>query len=51
MSLINAAEKVLEKLLINKIMHNIYSNNVMKRIQYGFTPKGNAADAALAIKE
>ena len=32
-------------------MHNIYSNNLININQYGFTPKGNATDAALAIKE
>jgi len=50
-SLIKAAGKVLEKPLINRIMYNIYSNNLMNPNQYGFTPKGNATDAALAIKE
>jgi len=30
-------------------MHNIYSNNLININQYGFTPKGNATDAALAI--
>jgi len=42
-------KKVLEKLLINRIMH-IYSNTLINPNQYGFTPK-NATDAALAIKE
>jgi hypothetical protein len=32
-------------------MHNIYSNNVMNANQYGFTAKGNATNATLAIKE
>jgi hypothetical protein len=45
------AGKVLEKLLINRIMHHIYSNNLMNPSQYGFTPNKNATDAALAIKE
>jgi len=50
-SLINAAGNVLEKLLINRIMHHIYSNNLMNPNQYGFTAKMYATDAALAIKE
>jgi retron-type reverse transcriptase len=50
-SLINAAGKVLEKLLINRIMHHIYSNNLMNPNQYGFTPRKNTTDAELAIKE
>ena len=49
-SLINAAGKVVEKLLINRVMH-IYINNLMNRNQYGFTPKGNATNATLTIKE
>jgi hypothetical protein len=30
-SLINAAAKVLEKVLFNRIMHHIYSNNLMSK--------------------
>jgi hypothetical protein len=50
-TLINAAGKVLEKLQMKRILHNIYSNNLMNPNQYGFTPKRNATNAALAIKE
>jgi len=32
-------------------MHNVYSNNLMNPNQSGFTPKRNATDAALTIKE
>jgi len=32
-------------------MHHIYSNNLMNPNQYGFTPRKNATDAELAIKE
>jgi hypothetical protein len=39
--LINTAAKVLEKVLINRIMHHIYSNNIMSKSQYGFTPQAN----------
>jgi hypothetical protein len=38
-SLINEAGKVLEKLLINRIMHHTYTNNLLNSNQFGFTPK------------
>ena len=31
--------KVLEKLLINRMMHHLYGNNLMNPNQYGFIPK------------
>ena len=43
--------KVLEKLLINGVMHHLYSNSLMNPNQYGFTPKKNTTDATLAVKE
>ena len=43
--------KVLEKILINRIMHYVYTNNLMNQNQFGFTPKKNAISAALAVKE
>jgi len=43
--------KVLEKILINRIMHQVYSNNLMNYNQFGFTPKKSAIDAGLAVKE
>jgi hypothetical protein len=38
-SLINTATKVLEKVLINRILHHMNSNNLMSKNQYGFTPQ------------
>jgi hypothetical protein len=38
-SLINVGGKVLEKILINRIMHHVYSNNLLNHNQFGFTPK------------
>jgi hypothetical protein len=49
-SLINTAAKVLEKVLINKIMH-MYSNNLMSKNQYGFTPQTSAVDTVMALKD
>jgi hypothetical protein len=50
-SLTNVAGKVLEKLLINRIMHFVYRNELMNRNQYGFTPQKSAIDAAIEVKE
>ena len=50
-SLINTAAKVLEKLLINRIMYHMYSNNVMNNNQYGFTSQTNKVDDVMALKD
>jgi len=50
-SLINVGGKVLEKLLINRIMHNVYTNDLLNHNQFGFTPKKSTTDAAMAVKE
>jgi hypothetical protein len=50
-SLINVGGKVLEKIIINRIMHHAYSNNLLNHNQIGFIPKKSAIDAALAVKE
>jgi len=50
-SLINVGGKVLEKILINRIMHHIHSNDLLNHNQFGFTPKRSAIDVALAVKE
>ena len=49
-NLINVGGKVLEKILINRIMHHVYSN-LLNYKQFGFTPKKSAIDAALTVKE
>jgi len=38
-------------MLINRIMHHNYSNNLLNHNQFGFTPKKSAIDVALAVKE
>jgi len=50
-SLLNVGGKVLEKLLINRINHQIYSNVLMSGNQYGFMPQKSTTDAAMAVKE
>jgi hypothetical protein len=49
-SLINVGGKVLEKILISRIVH-IYSNNLLNQNQYGFTPRKSTTDATLAVKD
>jgi len=50
-SLINTAGKLLEKLLINRINHNLHTNKVPNRNQYGFIPQNSTVDAAMAVKQ
>jgi hypothetical protein len=50
-SLINTASKVLEKVLINKIMYHMYSNNLMGNKQYEFTPQTSKVDDVMALKD
>jgi hypothetical protein len=47
-SSINTASKVLEKVLINRIMD---SNNLMIKQQYGFTPQTSTVDSMMALKD
>ena len=43
--------KVLEKVLINRVMHHLYSNNLLNHNQNGFTPKTSTTGATQAVKE
>ena len=43
--------KVLEKVLVNRISHNIFSHNLMNNKQYGLTPQRNTIGAAMAAKD
>jgi hypothetical protein len=47
-SLLNLGDKVLEKLLIDRINHHLHSNSLLNKNQYGFLPQKNTVDAALA---
>jgi len=49
-SLLNVGGKVLEKLLIDRINHHVYSNNLLNENQYGFIPQRSTVDAAMAAK-
>ena len=50
-SLLDVSAKVLEKLLINRIMHHMYNNNLMNQRQFGFTPQTSTVDAVMSLKE
>ena len=49
-SLINVGGKVIEKLLIIRIMHYLYNKNLMNSNQYGFNPKQSTTDDTLTVK-
>jgi hypothetical protein len=50
-SLLNIGGKLLEKLLINRIMHNIYKIDHINDNQFGFTPQNSTTDAAMAVNQ
>ena len=49
-SLLNVGGKILEKALINRINHNIYSTEFLSKNQYGFIPQTSKIDAIMAVK-
>jgi len=50
MSLLNFGGKVVEKLLINRINHHMYKNELLTDSQYGFTTQKSTTDAAMEEK-
>jgi len=49
-SLLDLGGKVLEKILVNRIYHHVYSQGHMNENQFGFIPQESTIDAAMAIK-
>jgi len=49
-SLLNTEGKILERLLIKRIMHHLYKTDQLNGIQYGFTPQKNTVDAAMEVR-
>jgi hypothetical protein len=49
-SLLYVGGKVLEKLLINRINHQIYSHVLRSGNQFGFMPQKGTTDAAMAVE-
>jgi hypothetical protein len=50
-SLLNIGGKVLEKVLLNRINHHVFSHDLMHTNQYGFTPQKGTIDAAMEVKD
>jgi len=50
-SLLNVAGKVLDRLMIDRIMHHVHSSAGLNRNQYGAIPQRGTVDAAMAVKE
>jgi len=50
-SLLNIGGKVLEKLLINRIVHHLYKTDFLNDNQFGFTPQKSTTDATMAVKK
>jgi len=49
-SLLDIGGKVLEKVLITRINHHVFSQGFMNKNQYGFTPRKGTIDEATAVK-
>jgi len=41
----------LGKILINRIMHHVYTNDLLNHKQLGFPPKNITTDAVMAVKQ
>ena len=50
-SLLNVGGKVLEKLLIDRIKHHIFSRILLNGNQYGFLPQKSTVGGAMAVKD
>jgi hypothetical protein len=50
-SQIDVGGKGLEKILINRTMLHIYSNNILNQNQYGFTTRKSTKDVSLVVKD
>jgi hypothetical protein len=50
-SLLNVGRKVLEKLLISRIMHFLNSKDLLNPNQFGFSTQKSTTDAAMAVKD
>ena len=49
-SLLNVSGKVLDKLMIDRILHHVHSSVGLNSNQYGVTPQKGNLDAAMAVK-
>jgi len=49
-SFLNVAGKVLDRLMIERIMHHVHTSVGLNCNQYGFIPQRGTVDAAMAVK-
>ena len=49
-SLLNIGGKLLERLMISRILFHIYSNDLFSENQYGFTAQRGTVDSAMEVK-
>ena len=49
-NLLNVADKVLDKLMIDRILHHVHTSVGLNSNQYGFIPQRGTLDAAMAVK-
>jgi hypothetical protein len=49
--LLNVAGKVLDKLMINRILHHVHSQAGFNSNQYGVIPQTGTVDAAMEVKD
>jgi len=49
-SLLNVGVKILERALINRINHYMYSTEFLNKNQYGFIPQTSSTYAIMALK-
>ena len=49
-SLISTLAEVLEKVLMNRIMHHMHSHNVLSQNLHGFTPQTSTVDAVMDLQ-
>jgi retron-type reverse transcriptase len=50
-SLMNIEGKLLERLMIDRILFHIYSTDLFNNNRYGFTPQRGTLDAAMEVKK
>jgi len=50
-SLLSVGGRVLEKVMISRINHHVYTNDYINKSQYVFTPQLSTTDAAMAVKD
>jgi hypothetical protein len=50
-SLLNVGGKILDKALINRINHHIYSTEFLNKNQHGLIPQTSTTDAIVSVKE